>query len=227
MHVLLPPSEGKSLDAGTGTLRTQAPELLADLGPVLEYLRRLKKKDLPKVYGVKDPAKAAAWHERTLRIEEAPCLPALQRYTGVVYSALDPASMKRRRQAGKEILIVSALFGLIPGEACIPAYKLPLNPWLARYWKAINGARLARLAKGRPVRSLLPQAHAKAVEYAPLVHVDFRIAGGRKAAGHGGKAVKGRFARFVVEQRVTRVEDFAEFREEGYRFDGENFVQGE
>jgi len=227
MHVLLPPSEGKSAVAGKGTLREAAPEFLADLAPVLEYLRRLKKKDLPKVYGVKDPAKAAAWQERAQHIEEAPCLPALERYTGVVYRALDPASMKRRRQAGKEILIVSALFGLIPGATSVPEYKLPLNPWLTRYWKEVNGARLERLAKGRPVLSLLPQAHAKAVEYAPLVHVDFRIAGGRKAAGHGGKAVKGRFARFVVEQRVTRVEDFVEFNEEGYRFDGVNFVQGE
>ena len=52
-----------------------------------------------------------------------------------------------------------------------------------------------------------------------------RLGDGQKAAGHFGKAIKGRFVRWILENKVKKVRDFANFTEDGYRFDGENFVQ--
>jgi len=84
---------------------------------------------------------------------------------------------------------------------------------------------LAAAAGRRPVLSLLPQAYAKAVDLNGAINVDFRVQGGRKAAGHSGKAIKGKFVRFLIENDIVSAKDFGEFREEGFRFDGTNFVQ--
>jgi cytoplasmic iron level regulating protein YaaA (DUF328/UPF0246 family) len=225
--ILLPPSEGKSAVPGTAAALAEShPDLARDVAPVLKHLRRLPKDECAKWYGVSTAEKASAAHRLNLAVLLAPGLSALERYTGVVYTHLAPATLREPALAGRQLLIVSGMYGLIDGSLPIADYKLPLNPWLTKYWKPINSKRLAALAGGQPVLSLLPGAHAKALDYAPLVNVDFKLEGGKKSAGHFGKAIKGKFVRFLLETPVTRIEDIGEFREEGYRFDGRDFVQG-
>lgn len=224
MFILLPPSEGKSPDAGTGVFRDLEPDLVRDAAPVFAQLRKLKAAGRARVYHVSNEAKARAAHAKNLGVLDAPALPALERYTGVVYQHLDYASLKTKRQAAKRIGIVSGLFGLIRGSSRIPDYKLPLNPWLTRYWKPINSSRLANIAQGKPVLNLLPQTHARTIDYPHLIRVDFKLQGGKKSAGHFGKAIKGRFVRFLIEKKVTRIEDFHAFREDGFEFDGQDFI---
>jgi hypothetical protein len=100
-----------------------------------------------------------------------------------------------------------------------------MTPRLVQHWRERNSRRLAALAKGKPVLNLLSQTYARAVDYPALITVDFRVAGGQKAAGHFGKAIKGRFVRWVLENSIKDPADFAVFTLDGYRFDGKNFVQ--
>lgn len=225
MYVLLPPSEGKSGEPGKTNFRAACPELVQDTLPVLEYLAALTPAARRKVYGVSTAEKAAAAHARNLEALDAPGIPAIRRYTGVVYGHIDYPTLRRKSVARKRLLVVSALFGLIDGDTPIPDYKLPINPWLARHWKPISHQRLAARAKGKPVLDLLSQSYNGALEYPLLITVDFRVQGGKKAAGHFGKAIKGRFVRWLLENDIKKVGDFEDFREDGYRFDGANFVQ--
>lgn len=226
MLILLPPSEGKVLDGGQGTLSECAPDLVADVEAILKHVGRLSLADRMKFYGLKSEEKAKAVHKLNRAVLDGPCLCALERYSGVVYQHLDFGSLKNKRKARERIWIVSGLFGAIAGKELIPPYKMPINTWLTRYWREKNEARIAKAARRRSVLSLLPQAYAKAVDLDGALHVDFRVEGGRKAAGHSGKAIKGRFARFLIEHEVVDTKDFGAFREDGFRFDGTNFVQG-
>ena len=223
MFILLPPSEGKNDAPGRGTFAAQHPELWQDTQAVIRHLKKLKVAERPKFYGVKDTDKAKLVHELNLAIETRPVLPAVERYTGVVYDHVGFDSVKKSTR--KRILIVSGLFGLVRGVDGLPLYKQPINPWLTRYWKSINGARLQDIAKGDRVLDLLSQSYQKAVDYPERLVVDFRVQGGKKTAGHFGKAIKGRFVRFLLENNIQDWKDFSEFTEEGYQFDGENFVQ--
>jgi cytoplasmic iron level regulating protein YaaA (DUF328/UPF0246 family) len=226
LYVLLPPSEGKSAEAGTGLSFAEAlPHGARCVKPVLKILRAVPKGERAKYYGVSTKDKAEAAHKLNLAALDAPGLPAIERYTGVVYGFIDQATLRHPDYAREHLLIVSALFGLITAGTPIPEYKLSMNPWLAKHWKPINTARIELLAKGDAVLSLLPGAHAKAVGYAPLVSVDFKIEGGKKSAGHFGKAIKGKFARFLMENQIVDVKDIAAFKEDGYVFDGTDFVQ--
>lgn len=216
--ILLPPSEGKRPDGGETTFAAARPDLAPDTAALIAILRKKKAADLPRIYGIADAAKARAAHTRTLAAPEAPARPAFLRYSGVVYDHIGFATLKRPAQAARRVFIASALFGLIPGDTPIPDYKLPMQPWIAAYWRAINTARIAAAAGKAPVIDLLPQAHRKAVDAPGAFTVDFRVAGGAKAAGHFGKAIKGRFARWLLEEPGRGPGDFAAFREEGYRW---------
>lgn len=226
MLILLPPSEGKSPLPGEGVFRELHPEYADDAAPMLRQLRALKSPELGAYYGIKDAATAKIAHAANLHALDAPALPALQRYTGVVYQHIEYRTMKQKAEARNRILVVSAFFGVVRGGDALPLYKLSMTPALAKYWRPINAARLEALSQGRPILSLLPQAHAKAIAYQPLIELDFLLEGGRRSAGHFGKAIKGKFVRFLIEYKVSRPQDFRHFNEDGYRFNGENFVKG-
>ncbi len=225
MYILLPPSEGKNDAPGVGSFATQHPELYQDTLPVLRHLKRLKAAERPRFYGVSDATKAKPVHQMNLAAGEAPVLPAVDRYSGVVYDHIGLDSIPDVKNAPSRLLVVSGLFGLIRGTDGLPKYKQPINPWLTRYWKPINSGRLDAIAQGEPVLDLLSQSYQKAVDYPHRIVVDFRVDGGKKAAGHFGKAIKGRFVRFLLENEITKPADFVKFTEEGYHFDGENFIQ--
>ncbi len=224
--VLLPPSEGKSEVAlGKRTFSGACPEYAVAVAPVIKHLRALPKAERGKFYGVSTADKAAAAHVLNLSVLQAPAIPAIERYTGVVYEYLGYNTLQHPAYARKHLLIVSGMFGLIPAGTPIPNYKLPINAWLTRYWHSINAQRLSALSKGHLVVSLLPGAHAKALGVVPDLTIDFRLAGGKKSAGHFGKAIKGKFVRFLMEEQVKNLKGVASFREDGYVFDGQNFVQ--
>jgi len=224
--ILLPPSEGKSGDMREGaSFALACPAEAAEVAPVLKHLKRLRAGERSTFYGVSTKEKATAAHALNQEALASPGMPAIQRYTGVVYDHLHFDTLRDPDHALSHIFIVSGLYGLIPASAPIADYKLPLNGWLTRHWKSRNAARLARFAAGRPILSLLPGAHAKALSVEGLLSIDFKLAGGKKSAGHFGKAIKGKFARFLLEEKVGDLEGVARFCEEGYTFDGENFVQ--
>ncbi len=225
MLILLPPSEGKSEAEGTRYFTDACPACVQHTQGVIDYLKGLSPAGHAKCYGVKDAAKAQAWHDANVTVLETAGLPAIERYTGVVYQHIGYATLSKKAAACKRLHIASAMFGLIPADAPIPPYKLPINPWLTRYWKPINSARLAREAKDKPVLNLLSQAYAKTIDYEPLISPDFKAGGGKKSAGHFGKAIKGRFVRWLLEERVTTTGRFSEFNEEGYRWDGRDFIR--
>lgn len=225
MLVLLPPSEGKSNAPGAGDFSKREPRLARNARTVLEHVAALKPAERARFYGMKDATKAKSVHAANEAALHGGCVKALERYTGVVYRHLDYPALKRQKDADARIAIVSGFFGLISGATPLPYYKMPINPWLARFWFERNGERLVRLAGRKRVLSLLPQAYARAVPADSLVTVDFRVDGGRKPAGHLGKAVKGKFVRWLIENRVDSVKDFGAFSEDGFEFDGANFIQ--
>ncbi|MGW0183383.1 peroxide stress protein YaaA [Nocardia sp. NPDC003345] len=146
MLVLLPPSETKS-DGGTG-----GP---LDLGALafdsLTEIRDGLVDDLTKLSADPEAARtvlglgknAEPELARNAALRTAPTRPALERYTGVLYDALDAGSFTRaqRAKAYARLAIGSALFGAVRAGDPIPAYrlsggsKLPGRPTLAAVWR--------------------------------------------------------------------------------------------
>lgn len=217
MLVLLPPSETKQLGGDGPPLRLEALELKAlgldALGsearshPDLTPVRRKLIDELVALAGNRSAGLAAlglSQHqhgelERNGALWSAPTLPALRRYTGVLYTALDVNSLRPAQRA--RLVVASALFGLLRADDRIPAYRLSAASTLPglgsmrSVWRPVLGPLLSQIPglvidlRSTGYHALGPLPAAVTVQ---VVTDDGRI------VSHHNKAHKGRLARLLV-----------------------------
>ncbi len=210
MLVLLPPSETKA-PGGNGP----ALDLDALLWPGLRGTRSTLVDAVAALAGDLPSARAAlqvsAGKDDDIRgnalVRTAPTLPALDRYTGVLYDALEVASMSRaeRSRAASRIIVASALFGAVRASDRIPSYRLSAGTVLpglgtvAPLWRRVVEPMFADL--DAPVLDLRSGAYATfgRVPGAITARVVTRQPDGRlTVVSHFNKATKGRLARVVA-----------------------------
>ena len=210
MLVLLPPSEtkhaggdGAPLDLATLT----APELTPIREQLIGALGTLSA-DVPAARAALglSPAQDEELTRNTV-LRTSPTLPAIERYTGVLYDALDVRSLTRaqRRRAGARLAVGSALFGLLRAEDDVPAYRLsassslPGLPTLRSIWKPVLTDVLADVDD--LVVDLRSGAYAELAPVPGAVTVQVlseRPDGTRAVVSHFNKAHKGRLARLLA-----------------------------
>ena len=155
-------------------------------------------------------------------------MPAIERYTGVVYEHLNWTTLSEngKKYMDDNILIFSGLFGMTSPSTLIPDYKLKMNVLSLQYhW---NPTLTKALEKEELIFDLLPQVYRKA--YTPnsnVIKVEFVVEnkGKKTSAGHYGKAVKGRFIRFLAENQVSNIKEFSNFHYDGFEWNGDYFVK--
>jgi len=169
--------------------------------------------------------------ERNRALASSPTMPALDRFTGVLFEALgaDTLDADARAYAGEHIAIHSALFGLVGALDPVPAYRLSHDsrlPGLSlkKTWAKPVAELLA--ARDGLILDLRSEAYA-ALGPAPqregsyFVRVVADDGDGRtRALNHFNKKGKGEFVRTVLETRPrprTVDELFAWAAEHGIR----------
>jgi uncharacterized protein len=171
--ILLPPSEGKT-------------------APVRGRPLDLNSLTLPELAGAR---------ERMLETQDpalglAPTAAAERIYTGVLYQALDVATLppEARRLLRRSVLIFSALWGVVGLGDRIPSYKLPAGGGTGPFWRKQLPASLGRglvvdLRSGPYAAMWKPGGpHA-------MVRVLHERRGVRTVVSHFNKATKGRLVR--------------------------------
>jgi cytoplasmic iron level regulating protein YaaA (DUF328/UPF0246 family) len=211
--VLLPPSETKREGGDGPPLRLQSlswPELAPLRASLVDELVALAADPAAsrRVLGLS--ASQDGQIERNTVLREAATLPAINRYTGVLYDALDIDSLQgtAASRARSRLAIGSALFGLLRADDPIPAYRLSatskLRPRLAARWRPVLEPVLAELAKSELVVDLRSGSYAALGRSPDAVHVDVvaeRPDGTRSVVSHFNKAHKGRLARILATTR--------------------------
>ncbi len=215
MIVLLPPSETKRVGGEGPPLRLDALSFPA-LGPLREELVG----ELVELAADPSASRRAlglsaaqdAEVERNAMLRSAPTLPAITRYTGVLYDALDVASLSgvAASRALARLAVGSALFGLLCADDPIPAYrlsatsKLPGQPSLATRWRPHLEPVLTELAATELVVDLRSGSYAALGRLPNAVDVDVVAEHGngrRTVVSHFNKAHKGRLARVLATAR--------------------------
>jgi cytoplasmic iron level regulating protein YaaA (DUF328/UPF0246 family) len=217
--ILLPPSEGKT-----------APASGDPVDPAALWLPRLapaRRRVLAKLVAMcrRGSARGTAASLATLGLStgqhgeiarnavlpDAPAAPAAEVYRGVLYEALDAATLAPRARdwLDERAVVFSGLWGVVRLTDRIPAYRcpvgvsLPVIGGLATYWKA----HLTRaLRPTGPVLDLRSGAYAAmwapAGPHAATVRVlHERVVGGvpqRSVVSHFNKATKGRLVRALA-----------------------------
>ena len=216
MIVLLPPSETKR-DGGDGPpLRLDdlgAPELSAVRKQLIDDLVELAKDRPASRLALGISAKQDAEIDRNAALLTSATMPAISRYTGVLYDALDVDSLRgaTASRARARLAVGSALFGLLRADDAIPAYrlsagsKLPGGQTLAARWKPALEPVLADLATRDLVVDLRSGAYTSLGRVLGAVDVDVvseRADGSRAVVSHFNKAHKGRLARILAGSRA-------------------------
>lgn len=229
--LLLPPSEAKapggdgpSLTA-SGTGRADGHPLAAARRTVLQAVARLCRTD-PDVAAraLKLPAASAradlADNVAALR---APTMPALDRFTGVLYAAFAPGSLApaARAVALESVRVFSGAFGMLGGDERVPVHRVPASATvpavgaLTPFWRArLREVMPALFADGRLLVDLRSTDYAAMWQVTgPLrsqvtpVRVLVEKRSGRKwvrrSVSHPGKHGKGLLARELVLGAAT------------------------
>jgi cytoplasmic iron level regulating protein YaaA (DUF328/UPF0246 family) len=142
----------------------------------------------------------------------SPTMPALRRYTGVLYDALDVKSFTKAglEKAHRRLAVTSSLFGVVSATDPIPAYRLsggnslPALGTVRGLWKPVLEPVL-RQVDGLVVdlRSGTYSAFAKLRPDAVTVRVVTENARGeRVTVSHFNKAYKGRLAHVLAATRA-------------------------
>lgn len=158
-------------------------------------------------------AKQAEAIHANAELTSARTMLALERYTGVLYSALhaDDLSTTARSWSAAHVYVQSALWGIISVGDSIPEYRLSAGLKksaldLGAVWHEVGSAVLAdSLAAGRVVLDLRSKAYAALAplphhEHAVWVEVVTRSAdGATRALNHFNKQAKGQLVRALAE----------------------------
>jgi cytoplasmic iron level regulating protein YaaA (DUF328/UPF0246 family) len=218
MLMLLPPSESKRA-GGRGKARLQLsslrfPELLPQREQTARSLVELASQpdleESARLLGV--PRTLVSELASNASLFDSPLLPAVDRYTGVLYDALDAASLpaESRRHLGRTVAIHSAVFGPVGALDRIPDYRMSAASRLpgirlrALWAPAITRA-LAEVPG--PIIDLRSEAYASLGptgdrEDAAFVRVvSVTPEGTRRALNHFNKHAKGLLVRAFVLQR--------------------------
>ena len=218
MLVLLPPSEGKTAPARGNALdlkQLSLPELTPTRERVLESLVALCEADAEAAAKVLDlgPTQADAI-DRNAALLTVATARADRIYTGVLYEALDLASLDAaaKRRASRRLAVVSGLFGLVRIGDRIPAYRLSgdvtlpdLGP-VASAWRADLSEVVPDLVGNGLLIDLRSQTYASffraqgaLAKRTATVRVLHEHNGQRKVVSHFNKATKGRLVRALLE----------------------------
>jgi len=211
MKILLPPSETKRAGGVGAPLRiaTLALPLLSEQREQLvEALVALSADpvEAQRVLKLSDRQAGDIEHNRMLR--SAPTMPAIDRYTGVLYDALDAPSLDRtaRRWLGEHVLIHSAPFGPVGAMDAIPAYRLAAGtsltgiPPLRRHWAEATSRALAEQDFLLDLRSEAYVALGPVPDCVPSAYVRVVTSTGR-ALNHFNKKAKGELVRALATTR--------------------------
>ncbi|MFB9667559.1 YaaA family protein [Glutamicibacter nicotianae] len=216
MLILLPPSEGKTAHAEGAPFEIEDlsfPELSAERRLVLDALAEVSaREDAMDLLGV--GASLANEVARNINLHTEPAAQAHDIYSGVLFEALDYASLEEaaRQRADESIIVISALWGAVRFGDRIPPYRLSMSVKLeplgklATWWKK----RLAPVLDEAAGSQLIVDARSStyAAAYKPAngntvaVNV-FQLRNGMpKVVSHFAKHTRGEVARFLVEQPV-------------------------
>lgn len=221
-YVLLPPSESKEPGGGSDAAPGFFDEWLA---PARERVRLAlataledgSPEELSRLFKVRgallDRALVAT---RLLVCGAAPTMPAWRRYSGVVWSHLDPGTLTHGQR--RRVLVPSGLYGLSSGVDLIADYRLTMKVVLgelgnvASFWRSPVADTLERMANAQFV-DLLPKEHRAVIGQrealaSRTISVAFLRHGGEGVAGHDAKAVKGIVARRILDDGLDAIEHF-------------------
>jgi hypothetical protein len=236
-------SPAKDLDYQTPypSITPTTPIFTDDTSQLLARCRELTPQDLAELMTLSDKLaglNVARFQSFQSHYDEHNSVPAIFAFNGDVYQGLAARSLDAETLAYSQqhLRILSGLYGVLRPFDWMQPYRLEMGTklvnsrgrdlyqfWHDRITQALN-EQLEQLA-APALLDLASQEYFKAVQAkhlrAPLVRCHFKDEknGQYKIISFYAKKARGLMARYVMQQRIDRVEGLKEFQSDGYRYD--------
>lgn len=222
MLILLPPSETKA-PGGTGAPLDFGALSFPSLNPARqEIAQALASLEVDEaMIQLKLSEKLRGEAEANQVIYSSPTLPAIERYTGVLYDALDAATLSDA--ARSRLAIGSALFGLVRAGDLIPHYRLSGGTKLGgrtmkSHWGSLITDALTKVQEEELVVDLRSGTYQQLgrLKGAVTARVEsVQEDGSRKVVSHFNKHYKGELARVLATapSKAYSIDDVAALAE--------------
>jgi uncharacterized protein len=164
--------------------------------------------------------------------------PAIIAYSGDVYGGLEAHTFTNRQleQAGRDVLILSGLYGVLRGSDIIQPYRLDISAsietkagkTLYPYWKPkitdfVNQYCIANTYN--LILNLASDEYAKAIDWSKIntqvINVSFldEKNGKRKVISYNAKRARGIMASMVIKDKLLKVSQLTNLTIDGYKYD--------
>lgn len=241
MLAVLSPAKSLNLDPVEEPLPTTEPALMKDASSLMRTTRNLSQKRIRELMSLSpDLAKLNYERYRSFELPFTPdnALPAALTFNGDVYRGLRARELSEGDLdwAQSHVAILSGLFGVLRPLDLIQPHRLEMGTRLPTrrgkslydFWGDRVAKRLAVMLDGHDDPTLVNLAsneYFKAVKRkrlpGPVVEVvfhDWKKGKEPNVISFCAKYARGVMARYIVEQRVDRVDGLRDFAEERYRY---------
>ncbi len=242
MLVLLSPAKNLDFEPASLTVAPTQPRLEKDTAQLVTRAKRLSRSDLRGLMKISESL-ADLNYERFQKLAEGlsedEAKPAALAFNGDVYRGLDASTLSDEslNWAQKHLRILSGLYGVLRPLDQIHPYRLEMGSKLSTrrgedlydFW----GDRISKLLNedltdaAGPVLNLASKEYFSAVDKkalkADIVEVVFREEkdGMSKIISFYAKYARGLMARWIIDNRIERLEDVKAFDVDGYAFNAE------
>lgn len=240
MLILISPAKTLDYETPAKTKRFTVPGFLEDSEVLVDILKKYSKNDIAKFMSVSE--KIAELNVERFKTWNKNFTPenakqAMLAFKGDVYSGLDAESMKSEQFtfAQKHLRILSGLYGVLKPLDLMKPYRLEMGKKLTtekgqnlyQFWgekiteslnrdlKKNQTDVLLNLASNEYFKSVKPKL-LKADIITP-VFKDYKN-GNYKIISFYAKKARGLLSRYIIDSRLTSVDDIKQFDWEGYRF---------
>ena len=251
MITLISPAKKLDLEPVKNPIEPSEPALFSQTKILARTAKTKSASDLKKLMGISDAlAELNEGRYKSFRLNgrSNSAKPAALTFNGDVYLGLDAKTMTaaQMRYAQKHLRILSGLYGVLKPMDTIQPYRLEMgvrmeNPRgknLYEFWgNRISKSLMADLAndKTKAVVNLASNEYFKAVDKktldAPVITPSFLNVKDGQARNlmFFGKRARGLMARWIIDNKVEKIDDLKEFNIEGYKIskkltDGHKFV---
>jgi cytoplasmic iron level regulating protein YaaA (DUF328/UPF0246 family) len=245
--ILLPPSEGKNQNSTNNKYSIEKSNKINNYFIELDNLRYQISSNLKESITSSDETKhekildlkgknLKSAIQKTLNFDNELTIPAINRYDGVMFKAINFQGMKntQKENFNNSVIFIDGMFGLLKPQDLIPDYKLKITSKfgtfnMTSFWKENLYQILNKIFQNTElVIDILPGAHRKVVNFSNAKnYVEIMFAtlknGKLKNAGHESKKLKGEIINFIVEHDTISIDKLKTWKHSsGYSYDAKN-----
>ena len=240
MLLVISPAKSMDYETPVGAVKHTLPDFTEHSAELIQELKKLSPAQLSELMGISDKlaqlntARNQAW---SAQINQKQAKQALLAFTGDVYVGLDAGTLTAAQLtfAQKHLRILSGLYGLLRPLDLMQAYRLEMGTKLANargkdlyaFWGDIiteklneeltshNSDVLVNLASNEYFKSIKPKL-LKAAIITPIFK-DWKN-GQYKIISFYAKKARGLMCRYIIDNKITKVEKLKGFDYGGYAF---------